>query len=129
MSKFLRWIPAILIMALIYLASATPSAKMPNYGFWDTLVKKSGHMTGYGLLASALWYAQNFDQKKGWLAWVLAVVYALSDEFHQSFTPGRTPSLVDVFIFDGGGAAIGLSALAAWFGTRKPKNQEASSKP
>jgi VanZ family protein len=86
-------------------------------------------MTGYGLLASALWYAQNFDQKKGWLAWVLAVVYALSDEFHQSFTPGRTPSLVDVFIFDGGGAAIGLSALAAWFGTSKPKNQEASSKP
>ena len=70
MSKLVRWFPAILMMALIYLASATPSDELPNYGFWDTLIKKGGHMTGYGLLASAYWYGLGFDPKKGWLAWV-----------------------------------------------------------
>jgi VanZ family protein len=120
MSKFLRWIPAILMMLAIFAASATPSVKLPNYGFWDTLVKKGGHATGYGLLAGAYWYGLGFDPKKGWLAWVLAVLYAASDEFHQSFTPGRNPSLVDVLCFDGGGAALALTALNLFF-KRQPK--------
>lgn len=80
-------------------------------------------MTGYGLLSIAFLYGFNFDQKKSWLAWLLAVLYAVSDEVHQSFTPGRHPSLLDIFFFDGGGAAIGLSALAAWFWTRKHKSR------
>jgi VanZ family protein len=122
MSKFVRWIPAILMMAIIFIASATPSTKLPNYGFWDTLFKKGGHMTGYGLLAWAYWYGLRFDRKKGWLAWLLAVLYAATDEFHQSSTPGRHPSPVDVLLFDGGGAAIALSALAARFRFRKQKS-------
>jgi VanZ family protein len=118
MSKFVRWIPAIFMMMAIYIASATPSAKIPNYGFWDTLVKKSGHMTGFGLLAGAYWFGLGFDLKKGWLAWLLAVVYAVTDEFHQSFTPGRQPSLVDVLLFDGGGASLAL-AVIYWVFKRK----------
>jgi VanZ family protein len=111
MSKLLRWLPALIIMLLIFAASATPSASIPEFGFWDTVVKKGGHMTGYGLLAAAYWYGLGFDLKKGWLAWLLAVLYAATDEFHQSFTPGRHPSPVDVFLFDGGGAALALTAL------------------
>jgi VanZ family protein len=123
MSKIQRWIPAIVMMALIFYASSTPSTRLPNYGFWDTLVKKGGHMTGYGLLSVACWYGFNFDEKKSWWAWLLAVLYAASDEFHQSFTPGRHPSVVDIFLFDGGGAALALSALAIWFRTRKQKQR------
>jgi len=78
-------------------------------------------MTGYGLLSVAYWYGLNFDKKKGWWAWLLAVLYAASDEFHQSFTPGRHPSFVDIFLFDGGGAALALSALTGWFWMRKQK--------
>jgi VanZ family protein len=122
MSKLVRWIPAILVMAIIFVSSATPSTRLPNYGFWDTLVKKGGHMTGYGLLAGAYWYGLGFDRKKGWLAWLLAVLYAATDELHQSFTPGRHPSPVDVLLFDGGGAAIALTALTAWFRFRKQKS-------
>jgi VanZ family protein len=121
MSKIQRWIPAIIMMVLIFLASSTPSVDLPSYGFWDTFVKKGGHMTGYGLLALTYWYGFNFDKKKGWLAWLLAVLYAASDEFHQSFVPGRHPSIVDVFLFDGGGAALALSAMAIWFRARKQK--------
>jgi VanZ family protein len=111
MSKFVRWIPATIIMATIFIFSSTPLVDLPNYGFWDTLVKKGGHMTGYGLLTGAYWYGLGFDRKKGWLAWLLAVLYATTDEFHQSFTPGRHPSPVDVLLFDGGGAALALTAI------------------
>ena len=121
MSKFLRWIPSTLIMLAIFIASATPSAKLPDYGFWDTLVKKGGHMTGYGLLAAANWYGLGLDPKKSKLAWLLAVLYAATDEFHQAFTPGRHPSPVDVFLFDGGGAALALAALKLVLKSRENK--------
>ena len=65
-------------------------------------------MLGYGLLGILNMRGFKYDSKKIWLAWLLAVTYALSDEFHQSFVPGRNPSILDVFIFDGLGAAIGL---------------------
>ena len=65
-------------------------------------------MLGYALLASSYWYGMGFKQKRIWLAFLLALLYALTDEFHQAFTPGRHPSWVDAFIFDGGGAAIAL---------------------
>jgi VanZ family protein len=46
------------------------------------------------------------------VAFVLAVLYALSDEFHQSFVPGRHPSLVDALLVDPAGA--GLTLLLCW---------------
>jgi len=115
MLKFLRWFPALFLMLVIFLVSNTPSTELPDYGFWDMLVKKGGHMVGYGLLAGAYWYGLGFDRKKGWLAWLLAVLYAATDEFHQSFTPGRHPSYIDVLLFDGGGAALALSLISLFF--------------
>lgn len=81
-------------------------------------------MTGYGLLSLAYWYAMGFDGKKSWVAWLLAILYAFTDEYHQSFTPGRHPSLVDVLLFDGGGGALTLAATY-WFRNhpeKKPGN-------
>lgn len=119
MFKFKRWIPALILMVAIFLFSSTPSKNLPNYGSWDLLVKKGGHVAGYSMLSAAFWYGFKFDPKKIWLAWVLAVLYAISDEFHQSFTPGRHPSWVDALGYDGGGAALGLAILVNWFGARK----------
>ena len=114
--KLIRWIPAIVLMAIIFAFSSTPSDNLPSYGLWDTLVKKGGHMSGYGLLALAYLYglgqgSGDFPRRFYVFAWVLTVLYALSDEFHQSFVPGRHASLVDVFVFDAGGAALALVAL------------------
>ncbi len=69
-------------------------------------------MLGYGLLAFAYWRGFDFRRKRLWLAWLMAVLYAATDEFHQSFVPGRHPSPTDVFLFDGGGAAAALLAAA-----------------
>ncbi len=51
MIKLVRWLPAIVMMGLIYLASATPSSQIPTFGVWDMLAKKGGHFFAYGLLA------------------------------------------------------------------------------
>ncbi len=75
-------------------------------------------MLGYGLLATANWHGFDFRRNRSWLAWLFAVLYAATDEFHQSFVPGRHPSPVDVFLFDGGGAAIMLLIASRFI---KPK--------
>jgi len=94
-----RWIPAILIMAIIFLASSTPASQLPNAGQWDLLLKKGGHFTGYALLALGLIRAQG---KGGRTQYLLAIIgcglFALTDEFHQSFVDGRNPALADVGI-------------------------------
>jgi VanZ family protein len=109
-----RWLPAIVIMAVIFGFSSTRSTKLPSFGLLDFVVKKGGHMLGYGLLALAYWYGLRFQKKRWWLALLFAILYALSDEFHQSFVPGRHPSWVDVLGFDGGGALIALSLGNVW---------------
>lgn len=46
------------------------------------------------------------------VAALLATLYGVSDEFHQSFVPGRIASLSDI-IADGIGAAVGAFAAAS----------------
>jgi VanZ family protein len=116
--RFLKWIPAILMMAVIFRFSSIPSREMPSFGLWDLVVKKGAHMLGYGILALTYWNGMRFDRRKAWLALLLAVVYAITDEFHQSFVPGRHPSWVDALIIDGGGAVIALG-LANYYLIRK----------
>jgi VanZ family protein len=114
--RFLRWFPAIVVMAVIFGFSSIPSQEMPSFGLWDLVVKKGAHMLGYGLLALAYWYGLHFDKHRWWLVLLIAVLYAISDEYHQSFVPGRHPSWVDALIIDGSGAALMLLAVS---GVRK----------
>ena len=103
-----RWVPSILIMAVIFKFSSTPGNKLPNFGSIDAWVKKGGHMLGYALLSLTYWHGLKWDKKVVWWAWIFAVLYAVTDEFHQSFVPGRHPSPYDVILFDATGAAIAL---------------------
>ncbi|RPH62967.1 MAG: hypothetical protein EHM81_01115 [Chloroflexi bacterium] len=120
MYKFLRWLPAIMMMSAIFAFSSIPSTEMPSFDWADMLVKKGGHMTGYALLALAYWRALGWDKKRWWLPVVMAVLFSATDELHQSFVPGRHPSPVDVLVFDSGGAILGVT-LAGWFRARKQK--------
>ena len=106
-----RWGPAVLVMAIIFFASAIPGSDLPKFGNWDFLAKKAAHILGYALLASAYLYAiggERISRTQLFFALVLAIVYACSDEWHQRFTPGRTSSITDVFI-DTIGSVIGLA--------------------
>lgn len=47
------------------------------------------------------------------MAWGLSVLYALSDEYHQTFVPGRNGTFVDLLI-DASGALVGLLLFWCW---------------
>jgi VanZ family protein len=133
MKNWIRnWWPAILMMALIFIASGTSGQNLPQFGSWDLLVKKGGHMTGYALLALALLRGlaggKAVTRRQAVLAVLLAAAYALTDEFHQRFTPGRGSSMSDVAI-DTAGAVLGVLAWRCFTLFRVPStrsNHEAS---
>jgi len=114
-----RWCPALLIMAAIFAFSSRPSDDLPSFYLFDTLAKKGGHMIGYGLLAASYLYAFNHHGRKSfYLAWLLAVLYAFTDEYHQSFVASRHPSIWDVILFDNFGAILALCFIS-WRGKLK----------
>jgi VanZ family protein len=106
----LRWVPPLLIMGLIFFFSSLPSTKVPHLGGLDYLIKKGSHALGYGLLGLSYYYAlpRSLSRVYRWLlALIMAILFALSDEYHQSFVEGRNSSFGDVAI-DGFGAFIAL---------------------
>jgi VanZ family protein len=108
MRLLVRWLPAVGMMLVIFLASATPSRQLPSFGPQDFLVKKGGHLIAYSLLALAYLHGLGRQNHAVYLAaWMLAAAYALTDELHQSFVPGRGSWLGDVGI-DAAGAALAL---------------------
>lgn len=113
-----RWLPALFVMLIIYYFSSQPSTELPNFGLLDYLFKKGGHVTVYAALALSLWYAFEWKLDRRWLAWLIAILYAATDEYHQIFTSGRHPSVWDVVIFDNVGALISL-IMASWWRKRK----------
>ena len=105
-------------MSVIFFFSSQPSEKLPDLGWADRLFKKGGHILGYGLLALTYWHGFGWEKGKRPLAWLLALLYAATDEFHQSFVAGRTPSIWDVLVFDNLGALTTLW-LAGFFKKQK----------
>jgi hypothetical protein len=105
----IRWGPAFLMMALIFIFSSLPSRVIPSFGEYDFSIKKCGHMLGYALLAPA--YLRGIGKKSSLgiaMAWVIAIFFAFTDETHQAFVAGRSSSIFDVGV-DGIGALAGLS--------------------
>ena len=76
------------------------------------LVRKAGHFSEYALLAflarrAFITSSQELLQRYWFrLGFLLVVVYALLDEFHQSFVPSRTPSIYDSAIDVAGGLTV-----------------------
>jgi hypothetical protein len=117
--QVLNWVPALAVMGVIFWFSAQSGEELPVFSWADKIVKKSGHMLGYALLALSYWYALGLQSNRCWLAWLLAVLYAMTDEYHQSFVPFRSPSVWDVLVFDNLGALLSL-----WLTNRYMKNQK-----
>lgn len=82
------------------------------------LIRKAAHFTEYAVLAwlAARAFATSSNQSlhRRWffIALALVVIYALSDEYHQSFVQSRTASIYDSLIdMSGGLFALLLYAL------------------
>ena len=109
---FLAWLPAVAWAALIFVSSALPSISFAPEPWLDFLVRKTGHMGVFGILAllarRAVAITTTWRRPGAW-ALGLAVAYAIIDEVHQGFV-GREATLRDV-VFDAAGAVIALAAL------------------
>jgi VanZ family protein len=108
-----EWIPVILWGGLIFTLSTSafsavntakvidpilrvliPGISAASVDVCHMLIRKSAHFTEYGIL---FWLLVRGPMKeRPWLAVLLCVAYALTDEGHQVFVPGRTASLYDV---------------------------------
>lgn len=77
------------------------------------ITRKSAHFIGYMILGilSILTFLQ-FEKinKKSQFAFLLCVVYAISDEIHQLFVPGRAGQFRDVII-DSSGSFVGIALV------------------
>jgi VanZ family protein len=85
------------------------------------VIRKTGHVVEYAILGALIWRARRrqaggdngaWSRREAALAVVLAALYAVTDELHQHFVPGRLGSAWDVLI-DTLGAALGLAAVWA----------------
>jgi VanZ family protein len=111
------WLPVVLWAAMIFAFSAQSHISVSADSLVDFVTRKTAHMFVFGVLAILLWRAlvavRGARVAAVW-AWLLAVAYAASDEFHQSFISGRSALATDV-VFDAVGALVALFLLAeAW---------------
>ena len=112
-APLVEWIPVLLWGALIFTLSTStfsaantgkiidpllrwlvPGISAASVDVGHMLTRKAAHFTEYGILFWLL--VRGPMAQRPYLALMLCVVYALTDEGHQVFVPGRTASLYDV---------------------------------
>jgi len=96
------WLPVVVWAALIFALSSVPDLNS-GLGGWDLVLRKLAHATEYGILGALLGRATGRSQ----VAVAVGVLYAVSDEVHQLFVPGRRGAPLDVLV-DAAGVTLGV---------------------
>jgi VanZ family protein len=137
-SRLWRYAPLLAWMAFIFFASTVqfsasntsriirpvllwlfPDISEERLTFIHFIIRKLAHLTEYAILAllaaRVFITSSQHSLKRRWFLFslLLVSVYALSDEFHQSFIPARTGTIYDSLI-DITGGLIALVLLALW---------------
>jgi VanZ family protein len=132
------WSPVILCMGVIFWMSSGmfssentshiiipllscffPSFSPKTLDLIHGLIRKTGHVTEYFILGLFFFRAFRGASLQPWrLRWLIYAItgvalYALSDEFHQSFVATRDASIVDVCI-DSAGGVLSQIAITLW---------------
>lgn len=118
------WLPPLAWMAAIFICSAQPDLPHAPEPLLDLLLKKTGHAAAYGILAwlKLRLLLHYFGDRHAppflrFASVALTTAYALSDEYHQRFVPGRNGNLADVGV-DGLGACCAM-LLNGWLTARR----------
>jgi VanZ family protein len=109
------WGPPLALMAVIFFFSAQPSLSS-GLGWIDHVGRKIVHASEYALLCFLWWRALRTRMNSVVAlvpAWAIAVVYAATDEYHQSFVSGRHATWVDVAIDSIGAGLFALLMMRA----------------
>lgn len=110
-SLLYRWLPVVAWMGLIFFLSAQPDLPHPSSGWLDWLISSSAHLFEFAVLAVLWARALGQGRRSRLIAVALTLLYALSDEFHQLFVPGRHADPLDL-ASDALGAVLGLGGWA-----------------
>lgn len=90
------------------------------------IVRKTAHFTAYmilGILSILIFLQYEKINKKFQFAFLLCVAYAISDEVHQLFVPGRSGEIRDVMI-DSAGSFIGILIVLSFIKLSKITKQK-----
>ena len=120
-----RFIPMITVMGIIFFLShqTGDTVVLPDLQNVDKLL----HSLVYGTLAAATLYAvpetviREYPRRSGALVVLFCLLYALSDEWHQSFILGRFPSGWDIAA-DTLGAVVVVLLWVKWLAFRRSQS-------
>jgi VanZ family protein len=109
-----RWLVVVLWITVIFVVSSIPSLHVPFAHSYDFLLRKLAHIGAYAVLTVVLSWAFQMYTDSRIRAWLLAafvaVLYGVSDEWHQTWILGRHGSFRDVGI-DAVGVAAGIALV------------------
>ena len=96
------WLPVVLWAAVILALSTIPSLSS-GLGTWDLVLRTGAHVTEYAIFGALLVRAVGRQAA----ALAVGLAYAVTDEVHQSYVPGRAGRPLDVAI-DAAGLVAGV---------------------
>lgn len=108
------WLAVFLWAGFIFWLSSIPNLRSGLPTNWDLILRKTLHITEYFFLTFLIFGAcsqgHNLPIKKALItSGIIALLYAASDELHQSFVIGRHGGVTDVLIDSLGiGGYLGL---------------------
>lgn len=111
-NRFKLWLWPLVLATLIVVASSRSQVASPELVDFD----KVAHFSLFGLLASLV-VRTGFSPRRAWLAVVLVSLFGITDEWHQSFTPGRAVEFAD-WVADTLGAIVAVTLYVRWPGYR-----------
>ncbi len=92
-----------------------PEAEEDAFFLCDKIIRKTAHFTEFMLLSvCTLLLALNYRLKlkiSAFIAGTYGLIYAITDEVHQLFIPGRSGEVLDVCI-DFGGVLTGIAIVS-----------------
>ena len=104
-TKIFRYTPLVIIMTIIFLLSHSPGDELPSLSFYG--YDKLCHFLAYGTLAATALFAFHPKSRLAYSkVFVFCLLYAISDEIHQSFIPNRYPSVWDIVADSFGAFAV-----------------------
>ena len=105
MRKFITyWLPVVIWMGVIFIFSSRQKVEVSDTYAINFLFFKTLHVLEYSFLMMFMFraVANTIGKSYGWVAFVICILYAVSDEIHQRFVPTREGRLRDVIIDSGG---------------------------
>jgi VanZ family protein len=109
-----RWLAVVAYAGLIFYFSSRPASGLPRFWFmrYDKVLHAGEYFWLGALIAIALRGSGMRLSRACLLAVALAVAYGISDEYHQTFVPGRQGNDLGDLTADTVGAGLGAAAFA-----------------